>query len=107
MSGKSNRFVIVFCLIFGVAVSHVLANETPTKRSKRQVQLKITAKAWGPSQADVDAAKARVEASTALRSAVDGVSYRLISFEFMEREEKPGPSLPPDRFRIVFYDYTN
>lgn len=97
--------LIISCLLFGVTAG--FANESPTKRSRRQVQLKITANAWGPSQADVDAAKSRVLSSAALRTWVDGTKYRFIGFEFVEREEKSGKALPPTHFRTVYYDYTN
>lgn len=107
MSERSSRTALVLSLMFVVALLPVLGNDRSAKRNKRQPSLKIVAKAWGPSQADADAAKARVAASAALRSAIGDAKHRLIGFEFVEREQKPGPSLPPERFRIVYYDYTN
>ena len=105
MSVKSACLLIASCLLFGVTAG--LANESPTKRPRKQAGLKITAKAWGPSQADVDSAKSRVLSSAALRTWVDGTKYRFIGFEFVEREEKSGKALVPTHFRTVYYDYTN
>src|SRR5688572_26416320 len=101
------RLVIVSFVIFGLTFSLAYGNDSPTKRSKKKTPFVIKAKAWGPSQADVDGAKARVEASSALRSIVGRSRYRFLSFEYVEEAEKPGPSRPPTRFRAVYYDYTN
>ncbi len=106
MPQKSSRIAIVFGLLLSVAVCAAYATDRAPKRTKKS-PFRITAVAWGPSQSDVDAAKARVAASAELRSAMGTAKYRLIGFEFIEREVKPGRSLPPERFRIVYYDYTN
>ena len=107
MSVKSACVVIVSCVLLGISAGQLIANESTPRRSRRQAQLSITAKAWGPSRADVEAAKARVLASPALRSWVEGTKHRFIGFEFVEREEKSGTALPPTHFRTVYYDYTN
>lgn len=107
MSGKFDRFIKVLCVILVVGACPLFANETPSKSSKRQARLTVKAVPWGPTQADVDAARARIESSSALRTSVSGSQYRYISFEFVETEVKSGPSRPPTHFRAIYYDYTN
>ena len=107
MSGRTSRVALAFALVLGVTIVPVLAGENSPKRSKKQSALRITAKSWGPQQADIESAKARVAASTSLRSMVDGTKHSRVSFEFIERESKSGGSLPPTHFRVIYYDYTN
>src|SRR5688572_26754171 len=107
MSGKSSRLITVLFLILGVAVSPLFATERTTKRSKRQGPLTLKVVPWGPSQADVDSAIARVQNSSVLRSLLNGTKFRQLEFEYIEVENKSGPTQPPKRFRVVFYDYTN
>lgn len=95
-------------LILTLASGAVLGSENNTKRSKRagqRLDIKITA--WGPTQEAFDAAKLRVERSAELQSLVKGAKYRLLEFGFIENENKSAPTVPPTRFRAVFYDYTN
>jgi hypothetical protein len=79
------------------------AGETAPKRIKRaDQQLDIKVKAWGPTQTEVDAAKARVESSPAVQAALKNVKYRLMSLDYIETEANK-----PTRYRVIFYDYTN
>ncbi|HEX6125541.1 MAG TPA: hypothetical protein VFZ23_09245, partial [Pyrinomonadaceae bacterium] len=106
MYRRPGRFLIVFCLIiFAVALGGAM--DKASNRAKRQTQFRITAVPWGPSQVDVDRAKARVASSSALLSAVGNAGHRLLSFEFIEAETKTGGTKPPTRFRAIYYDYTN
>ncbi|MFN3329842.1 MAG: hypothetical protein ACK419_02835, partial [Pyrinomonadaceae bacterium] len=63
----------------------------------------------GPTQADVEVAKARVLRDSSLQNELRGVKYRLMAFEFLENSDtdKSKPTMPPSRFRVIFYDYTN
>lgn len=70
------------------------------KRADRQYDIKV--KTWGPTQAEVDAAKARVESSAPVQTALKGVKYRLMSLDYIETEANK-----PTRYRVTFYDYTN
>jgi hypothetical protein len=85
------------------------ANATEDRKPKKMQQaVKITVAAWGPTQADVDRAKSRVEKSRAVRDTLKGAKYRLISFNYIENDSKTqSTQAPPSRFRVVFYDYTN
>lgn len=79
------------------------AGETAPKRTKRaDRQYDIKVRTWGPTQADVDSAKARVERSPEVQAALKGVKYRLMSLDYIETEANK-----PTRYRVTFYDYTN
>ena len=106
MSGKPYRLFTVFFVMLGISVSPLLAKESPSRRSKKDGSLIIRAAAWGPTQADVDAAAKRVERSTEVQSFLNGARYRLLSVEYID-QAKSESSRPPTRFRVVFYDYTN
>lgn len=87
-------------LLVGVTA---FAGETAPKRVKRANQpYDIKVKTWGPTQAQVDAAKARVERSAPVRAALNGVKYRLMSLDYIETGANK-----PTRYRVIFYDYTN
>lgn len=77
------------------------------KRKKTQQPVQITVTAWGPTQTDIDRAKMRVENNAAVRKALKGTKYRLISFSYVENDSKAQSAKAPTRFRVVFYDYTN
>jgi hypothetical protein len=76
-----------------------------SKRADQPVKVKITL--WGPTQSEVDAAKLRVERSDAVQKELGNSKYRLMSFEYVDNDVKNGPTPPPTRFRVRFYDYTN
>ena len=106
-----SRAIWCLCLVFGLSAISVFAGETETKtkRGKRAERpLVITAVPWGPTQTDVEAAKSRIEKSDAVRQELAGKKYRLVSFEYVEDSTaaKNLPSVPPTRFRVIFYDYT-
>ena len=67
--------------------------------------LKITARPWGPTQAEIDAAKTRVLASPELAAALKGTKYGIIAFQYIEPDN--AASGEPRRYSITFYDYTN
>ncbi len=82
--------------------SMVFANENESKRMKRAEQpLDIKITATGPTQADVDSAKSRIEKSAAVRTILNGAKYRLLNFESIASET----SSVPQRFRVYFYNY--
>ena len=98
-------------LVLSLLSSVVLANgggggESAPKKSKRQEPFQIKAAVWGPATAEVEAAKRRVERSDAVRRELGGAKYRLLSLEYIDHEVN-GKFLPPTRFRVTFYDYTN
>jgi hypothetical protein len=89
--------------------SFAVAGENTPKRTKRlQEKVDIKVVAWGPNQALVDQAKARVEESAAVQNVLKNTKYRLVSFDYIENNgDKSKLTAPPTRFQIVFYDYTN
>ncbi len=101
---------VVFSLVLGLflVVSFVFAGDNAPKNTKtKQEPVEIRVIAWGPTQAEVDAAKSRVEQSAAVQDALKGTKYRIMSFDYIETGDKSGPSQVPTRFRVVFYDYSN
>ena len=113
MSGKSSRLVIVFGLVFTVIVLALLVKTGETKPSEPQEQpiaseqLTIKVTPYGPSQAEVDAAVARVTQSSQVQSLLSGTKYRQLDLEYIDAERKDGVTPPPSKFRVVYYDYTN
>ena len=118
MSGTPSRVAVVFGLILAIALSLLFATGAGTKGTQPpgelsevaqppgQLTLKVTP--FGPSQSEVDSAVARVDSSSAVRSLLGTAKYRQLDFEYVENaENKRGPSEPPKRFRVVYYDYTN
>jgi hypothetical protein len=82
-------------------------DNTPKNRKTTQKPVEIRIVAWGPTQAEVDAAKSRVEQSTAVQDALKGTKYRVMSFDYIETGDKSRPAQVPTQFRVIFYDYTN
>lgn len=97
-------FPAVVCLIAGT----IFAGENSAKKKKRsESSLELKVVPWGPTQTDVDAAIARAERNPAVQNLLKGAKYRQIDFTFIETGGKTSVSVPPTRFRIGFYDYTN
>ncbi|MCY7376237.1 MAG: hypothetical protein LH472_09740 [Pyrinomonadaceae bacterium] len=90
------------------SLAGISENESVPKREKRaqqRVEIKVTP--WGRTQAEVDAANARVERSAEVQKELGGTRYRLLESSYIENEVKGQPAQIPARFRVVFYDYTN
>src|SRR5687768_4276657 len=84
-------------------------NERSTARSKRAAKkLSINVVPWGPTQADIDAARNRVESSEVVRRELSGSKYREVGFEYLYEgtETKGQASRPPTRFRAIYYNYS-
>ncbi len=77
------------------------------RRSRQQQQIEIKVTPWGRTQAEVDAANARVERSPEVQKELAGVRYRRLESSYLENEVKGQPTQIPTEFRVVFYDYTN
>lgn len=84
-------------------------NENAPRKTKRQDSIQIRAVAWGPTQADIDAAKMRAAQSSVVQNELKGAKYRQVAFEYVEEggTDKSLPTPPPTRFRVIYYDYTN
>lgn len=95
-------------LCIALLTSFAIAGETESKREKRgRAKVEIKVVPWGPTQADVEAAKTRVERSAAVQKELAGTKYRLLELHFIDNEDKSKATQPPTRFEVVFYDYTN
>ena len=95
-------------LCIALLAGFTTAGETESRREKRsreKVEIKVVP--WGPTQADVEAAKTRVERSAAVQKELAGTKYRLLELHFIDNEDKSKATQPPTRFEVVFYDYTN
>lgn len=83
--------------------------ENTSVRSRRaSKRLVITAKPWGPTQADVDAARQRAASSEIVRRELNGSNYREVGFEYLNdnTEIKGQASRLPTRFRVTYYNYS-
>lgn len=97
-----------------IAVCLLLSNVALPQRNKTikparaDGRLKISLKPWGPTERDVENAKARTESSSAVQGVLKGTKYRLVDFQYIENAlNATGKAQPPVRFRVVFYDYSN
>ena len=100
--GQRLAFSIVL-ISFAFTVSPA---DVGSQKDRRKVPqpLKITVAPWGPTQADIDAAKLRTENSETVRSILNNTNHRLMSLEYIGSQNN---KKPPTRFRIIYYDYTN
>ena len=100
---RKKLFAIGTSFVLLGGISPAFAGENAEKRVKRSdQQYDIKVRTWGPTQADVDAAKKRVEQSAPVQAALKGTKYRLMSLDYIETEANK-----PTRYRVTFYDYTN
>ncbi len=106
---KLNLVLFSFGLIFVLAIVNFAAGgENTSKREKRtQVPVEIKVTAWGRTQAEINAARLRVEQSSEVQKFLSGTRYRLLEFNYVNNEDKSQPTQIPARFQAVFYDYTN
>lgn len=107
MSKNLSHIFAYLCLTLSLLTGYVFAGENPAKRSRREASVDIKVVPWGPTQLQLDIAKARLERSSEVQAFLKGTKHRFLDFEFLEIEDKSGPTKPPTRFRAVFYDYTN
>ena len=74
---------------------------------KGRPQTEHTVVPWGPTESDVNLARAR-PASDAVKRELANANFREVGFEYIydSTETKTQASRPPTRFRIVYYNYT-
>ena len=109
MSRKFLPALIFTCLSLTVPLLALGGDETKSGASKRQAKkLSIKVTPWGPSQADVDAARQRARTSEVVQRELNGAKFREVGFEYLydESETKNQTSRTPTRFRIVYYNYS-
>lgn len=74
--------------------------------------LKVQVTPWGPTQEMLDGAKTTLASQAQVRRALKGARSRMLSLELIvdddKTDEKPNAeATPPNRYRGIFYDYTN
>jgi hypothetical protein len=109
MSRKFLPALIFTCLSLTVPLLALGGDETKSGASKRQAKkLSIKVTPWGPSHADVDAARQRARTSEVVQRELNGAKFREVGFEYLydESETKNQTSRTPTRFRIVYYNYS-
>ena len=109
MSTKFLPALIFTCLSMTVPLLASGGDENRSAASKRAAKkLNIKVTPWGPSQAEVDAARQRVRTSEVVQRELNGAKFREVGFEYLyvESEAKNQASRPPTRFRIVYYNYS-
>lgn len=105
---KFSRLIFSLGLGLALTVVNFAGGEVTSKRDRKaQSAVEIKVIPWGRTQAETNAAKARVEQSKEVQKYLNGVSYRLLEFKYVENEDKSQPTQIPSRFQAVFYDYTN
>ena len=110
MSKKFLLTLVAFCLTLSANAVFAASCENTPKRSRRaDKKLNIKVTPWGPTQADVDAAKQRVDLSEAVKGELNGAKSRQIGFEYLydAAENKTQSSMPPMHFRVTYYNYSN
>ena len=95
MSKNLSHIFACLCLTLSLLTGYVFAGENSSKRSKREAAVDIKVVPWGPTQPQLDAAKTRVERSPEVQAFLKGAKYRFLEFEFVENEDKSGPTRPP------------
>ena len=109
MSTKFLPALIFTCLSLTVPLLASGGDENrpaASKRAAKKLTIKVTP--WGPSQADVDAARQRARTSEVVQRELNGAKFREVGFEYLyeESEAKNQASRTPTRFRIVYYNYS-
>ena len=94
--------------IFRVALFVTLtALALPATAKESASEFKVNVVPFGPTQEDVDALDAALPDQPAVQALLKGSNFRRLHTEMIEPDvKKSGVSLPPSRFRAVFYDYT-
>jgi hypothetical protein len=102
-------FALTLACLSISAISAASDNEKTNAGSRRAARkLSIKVVPWGPTQADVDAARQRAAASDVVRRELNGAKYREVGFEYIydTNESKSQTSRPPTRFRVIYYNYS-
>jgi len=102
--------ISLLVLIFRMPVaspSEFVAFDSGQKQTASQAQdgMEVHVKSWGPSQELIDKTTSLLPQQPGLKAYLQAARYRLIAFELVEsnRNER----LAPDKFRAVYYDYSN
>lgn len=74
-------------------------------QTKEQFSIKV--EPWGPTQEAIDETISNVSKNSAVQKFLSNTQNRLIAFDYVDPDNKNGDQLPPNRYRFIFYDYTN
>ena len=78
----------------------------PKQKKESNAEFAVKVEAWGPSQEEIDKTVESITRDAAVQQFLNGTQNRLISFEYIDPDNKKGDERPPDRYGDV-YDYTN
>jgi hypothetical protein len=81
-----------------------------TSATRGKSNLRIQLKSFGPDQAALDAIAKRVLPLAAVQKYLKNARHRLVSVVLVEPDFEVKPNratIPPNRFRMTIYDYTN
>ena len=105
---------LVVAGILTVAISKSGAKEKkpgqqPAQKESAQTkdQFSVKVEPWGPTQEEIDETISSVTKDSAVQEFLSNTENRLISFEYLDPDNKASDQLPPDHYRAIFYDYTN
>jgi hypothetical protein len=81
----------------------------PVQKEKTEAKEEFSVKVapWGPAQDEIDETIGNLTGDPAVQKFLSNTQNRLISFEYIDPDNKRGDEQPPDRYRAIFYDYTN
>lgn len=113
------RWLYVSVMAFAIATGGILLTTSASKsgaadkahegkqktQSKEQFVVKV--EQWGPTQEAIDETIENVTKNPAVQRYLINTVYRLITVEYIDPDNKKGSERPPNRFRAVYYDYTN
>jgi hypothetical protein len=100
MFKRSTIIITILILIFNAVVA-AAADRTPPRVKKQQTALKLSGVPVGPTQAVINAARARIEQSDLFQKELSGKKYRFFTVEYVENG-----SATPSRIRAIYYDYS-
>ncbi len=97
------RFLCGFGFIILLSAGFALASGNESKNRRRaEVSYDIKVVPAGPTQAEINQAKARIQRYAKIQNLLKNVKHRFISFDYVENGDKL-----PTHFQAVFFDYTN
>ena len=106
--------VICLAVVTGGVLLQASASRPETSDKARDAKQKapikdfvIKVEPWGPTQEVIDQAIESVTKDPAVERYLAETQYRLITVEYVDPDNKKGNNGPPDRFRVIYYDYTN
>jgi hypothetical protein len=99
--------VLALALVALLATSFFRSSRANATKVSGQGPVQIKVIPYGPTQAEIDAASLVVTRHPEVQKFLSGTTNRLLSFEFLEADNKGQANVQPTRFLVTFYDYTN